>query len=214
MKIEMEPIGYVSNKVKDRKDVSWGEDTSSIILDEEYNFGLKGLEDFSHVIIIYHLDKAKYEKEKHLQRRPQNRDDMPLVGIFSQRGKDRPNRIGMTSVKVVSVSEDRIVVEGLDAVDGTPVLDIKPYYMYRQKNMLGNMENLGYAKKGKECLYNIEMIEDKQTIIALGADAVTKVVFLEENRLERFANVKDVKGYTERIQELVDGKIKLLNTLY
>lgn len=93
-------------------------------------------------------------------------------------------------------------------------LDIKPYYMYRQKNMVGNMENLGYAKKGKECLYNIEMIEDKQTIIALGADAVTKVVFLEENRLERFANVKDVKGYTERIQELVEGKIKLLNTLY
>ena len=72
----------------------------------------------------------------------------------------------------------------------------------------------GYAKKGKECLYNIEMIEDKQTIIALGADAVTKVVFLEENRLERFANVKDVKGYTERIKELVEGKIKLLNTLY
>ena len=93
-------------------------------------------------------------------------------------------------------------------------LDIKPYYMYRQKNMVGNMENLGYAKKGKECIYNIEMIEDKQTIIALGADAVTKVVFLEENRLERFANVKDVKGYTERIKELVEGKIKLLNTLY
>lgn len=58
------------------------------------------------------------------------------------------------------------------------------------------------------------MIEDKQTIIALGADAVTKVVFLEENRLERFANVKDLKGYTERIQEMVEGKIKLLNTLY
>lgn len=76
------------------------------------------------------------------------------------------------------------------------------------------MENLGYAKQGKECLYNIEMIEDKQTIIALGADAVTKVVFLEENRLERFANVKDLKGYTERIQEMVEGKIKLLNTLY
>ena len=80
--------------------------------------------------------------------------------------------------------------------------------------MVGNMENLGYAKQGKECLYNIEMIEDKQTIIALGADAVTKVVFLEENRLERFANVKDIKGYTERIKEMVEGKIKLLNTLY
>ena len=86
MKIEMEPIGYVRNEVKDRKDVSWGEDTSSIVLDSQCISGLKGLEDFSHVIILYHLDKAKYEKDKHLQRRPQNREDMPLVGIFSQRG--------------------------------------------------------------------------------------------------------------------------------
>lgn len=93
-------------------------------------------------------------------------------------------------------------------------LDLHPYYMYRQKNMVGNMENLGYAKKGKECLYNIQMIEDKQTVIALGADAVTKVVFLEEDRLERFWNVKDVKGYIDRIEELVEGKKKLLDTLY
>ena len=135
MRIEMEPIGYVRNEVKDRKDTAWGEDTSSILLDKRYISGLKGLEDFSHVIIIYHLDKAKYEKDKHLQRRPQNREDMPLVGIFSQRGKDRPNRIGMTSVKVVSVSEDALVVKGLDAVDGTPVLDIKPYYpVYDKKD--------------------------------------------------------------------------------
>ena len=128
MKIEMEAIGYVTNEVKDKKDVAWGKDTSSIVLNEEYISGLKGLEDFSHVIILYHLDKAKYEKDKHLQRRPQNREDMPLVGIFSQRGKDKPNRIGMTSVEIVSVSDDTLVVKGLDAVDGSPVLDIKPYY--------------------------------------------------------------------------------------
>lgn len=53
---------------------------------------------------------------------------MPLVGIFSQRGKDRPNKIGMTSVEIISVTDDTLVVKGLDAVDGTPVLDIKPYY--------------------------------------------------------------------------------------
>lgn len=93
-------------------------------------------------------------------------------------------------------------------------LGLSPYYMYRQKNMVGNMENLGYSKKGKECVYNIQMIEDKQTIIALGADAVSKVVFLEENRIERFANIKDVKGYTSRIKEMVEGKKKLLDTLY
>ena len=133
--ILMTPIGKVQNDVVNRKDVSWGEDTSSIVLEKEYVSGLKGLEDFSHAIIFFFLDKAKYEKEKHLQRRPQNREDMPLVGIFSQRGKDRPNRIGMTSVEIVSVSDDTLVVKGLDAVDGTPVLDIKPYYpVYDKKD--------------------------------------------------------------------------------
>ena len=72
-------------------------------------------------------------------------------------------------------------------------LHMKPYYMYRQKNMVGNMENIGYTTPGKEGIYNIQMIEEKQTIIALGADAVCKVVFLDENRHERFANVKDVR---------------------
>ena len=127
-KIILTPIGMVKNSVANRKDTSWGDDVSLIILDEQYAGGLKGLEDFSHAVILFHLDQAKYDREKHLQRRPQNRDDMPLVGIFSQRGKDRPNRIGMTSVEIVSVEEGTLVVKGLDAIDGTPVLDIKPYY--------------------------------------------------------------------------------------
>lgn len=93
-------------------------------------------------------------------------------------------------------------------------LDMKPYYMYRQKNMFGNMENVGYAKASKEGIYNIQMIEEKQTIIAAGADAVTKVTFLEENRIERFANVKDVKEYINRIDEMINKKIQLLNSLY
>lgn len=93
-------------------------------------------------------------------------------------------------------------------------LNLKPYYMYRQKNMVGNMENIGYAKEGKECIYNMQMIEDTQTIIALGADAVSKVVFKDENRIERFPNVKDVREYVNRIDEMIEGKIKLLDTLY
>ena len=133
--ITMCPIGYVQNSVENKKDISWGNDVSTIVLKEEFNNGLTGLEDFSHVIIIYHLDKANYEKDKHLQRRPQNRSDMPLVGIFSQRGKDRPNRIGMTSCQIVAVDEKSLTVKGLDAIDGTPVLDIKPYYpIYDKKD--------------------------------------------------------------------------------
>ena len=133
--IVMTPVGTVKNSVTERKDASWGTDVSSVVLDEQYAGGLAGLESFSHAIILFYLDQARYVREKHLQRRPRNRDDMPLVGIFSQRGKDRPNRIGITSVEIVSVTDRTLVVKGLDAVDGTPVLDIKPYYpVYDRKD--------------------------------------------------------------------------------
>ena len=128
MKLQMEPVGFVKNQVAGRKDTSWGNDISTIMLEKPYVSGLKGLEAFSHAVILFLLDQARYDREKHLQRRPQNREDMPLVGIFAQRSKDRPNRIGMTAVEILSVTEDSLTVRGLDAVDGTPVLDIKPYY--------------------------------------------------------------------------------------
>ena len=93
-------------------------------------------------------------------------------------------------------------------------LNMKPYYMYKQKNMFGNMENVGYSTELKEGIYNIQMIEEKQTIIALGADAVTKVIFKNENRIERTANVKDLREYINRIDEMINRKINLLNTIY
>jgi len=93
-------------------------------------------------------------------------------------------------------------------------LGIEPYYMYRQKNMVGNMENLGYAKEGKECIYNIQMIEERQTVIALGAAAVSKVIFLEEDRLEKFPNLKDLHEYISRVDEMIEKKKNLLDTLY
>lgn len=92
-------------------------------------------------------------------------------------------------------------------------LGINPYYMYRQKNMVGNMENVGYAKASKEGIYNIQIIEEKQTIIALGADAVTKVFFSHNNRIERFPNIKDVREYIKRIDEKIEKKIELLEKL-
>ncbi|GAA0177283.1 coproporphyrinogen III oxidase [Clostridium sediminicola] len=93
-------------------------------------------------------------------------------------------------------------------------LSMHPYYLYRQKNMVGNMENLGYSKIGKEGIYNIQIIEEKQTIIALGADAVTKIVHLEEDRIDRVANLKDVREYISRIEEKIKVKIGKLEKLY
>lgn len=90
--------------------------------------------------------------------------------------------------------------------DYAAAMGMEPYYLYRQKNMAGNFENVGYARPGKEGLYNILIMEEKQTIMAAGAGASTKVVFPEENRIERIENVKDVRTYIENIDEMIDRK--------
>lgn len=87
-------------------------------------------------------------------------------------------------------------------------MDMKPYYLYRQKNMLLNLENIGYAKKDKISVYNIGIMEEKQSIIAFGSGAVSKFIYPEENRLERVSNIKDVKLYTERIDDVISKKMK------
>ena len=85
-------------------------------------------------------------------------------------------------------------------------MGMEPYYLYRQKNMAGNLENVGYAKPGKECLYNILIMEEKQNIIAVGAGGSSKILYPAENRLERVENVKSVKDDIERIDEMIERK--------
>ena len=93
----------------------------------------------------------------------------------------------------------------------------QPYYMYRQKTMAGNFENVGYSKPGLECIYNILIMEEKQTIIAMGAGASTKIVFQNETeggqagRIERIENVKDVTNYIQRIDEMIERKRKFFS---
>ena len=89
-------------------------------------------------------------------------------------------------------------------------MGMEPYYLYRQKNMAGNFENVGYARPGKACLYNILIMEEMQTIAACGAGTTTKMLYREENRIERAENVKDVEQYIERVDEMVERKRKLL----
>lgn len=88
-----------------------------------------------------------------------------------------------------------------------------PYYMYRQKMTAGNLENVGYCKPGYECLYNIQMIEEKETIIGIGADAVSKFVFHDEDRIERIANNKNIHEYMKSIEINVKNKIEALSLL-
>lgn len=87
-------------------------------------------------------------------------------------------------------------------------MGLNPYYMYRQKHMLGNLENIGYAKKGFECIYNIQIMEEKQSNLAVGAGAISKYVYVDEDRIERTDNVKNVELYIERIEEMIERKVK------
>lgn len=94
------------------------------------------------------------------------------------------------------------------AVEGAKALNMKPYYLYRQKNMSGNFENVGYAREGKFGIYNILIMEELQTIVALGAGSITKRV-CGDGRIERCDNVKDVELYIEKIDEMIERKHKL-----
>lgn len=89
-------------------------------------------------------------------------------------------------------------------------MGMEPYYLYRQKNMAGNFENVGYATPGKACIYNILIMEEKQTILACGAGTTTKVLYPSEDRLERAENVKDVEHYIKRTDEMIERKKKLI----
>ncbi len=92
--------------------------------------------------------------------------------------------------------------------------DYFPYYLYRQKNMLGNLENIGYSKEGSESLYNILIMEEKQTIIGIGSGAASKLIIPGSDKVSRFPNPKDPSQYIETIAELTEKKIKKLNQIF
>ena len=85
-------------------------------------------------------------------------------------------------------------------------MNLNPYYMYRQKQMLGNLENIGYAKEGYECIYNMQIMEEKQSNYAIGAGSISKFVYVDEDRIERVENVKNVEQYIDRVEEMIDRK--------
>ncbi|UPT62837.1 MAG: SAM-dependent methyltransferase [Hyphomonadaceae bacterium JAD_PAG50586_4] len=128
MKAEVSAIGIVRSPRKDLSDDFWGAVEAEIDLDEGFGpEALFGLGDFSHVEILFLMHRVDAAKVETGARHPRERTDWPLVGIFGQRGKARPNRIGLTRATIVAVEGRVLRVRGLDAIDGTPVLDIKPW---------------------------------------------------------------------------------------
>ncbi len=100
---------------------------SNIVLEYDLTSALEGVKDFSHLFILYWLHEIPQKREQILKTHPRGRKDMPLLGIFATRTPHRPNPIGLTLVELLNIAGNVLTVRGLDAFDGTPVIDIKPY---------------------------------------------------------------------------------------
>ena len=122
-------IGHVHNERTTPEDDDWDSVVSTIVLDDEWFTPdvVAGLADFSHLDVVFLFDRVDPDKINLGARHPRNREDWPLVGIFAQRAKARPNRLGVTTCELLSVDGLTLTVLGLDAIDATPVLDIKPH---------------------------------------------------------------------------------------
>lgn len=125
----VEPIGHVRDGRVEAVDDDWGAVAATIALDPERFTAdaLLGLDAFSHVEVIYRFHLLAPDDVVIGTRHPRDNPDWPLVGIFAQRGRVRPNRLGLTTAEIVGVEGLELHVRGLDAVDGTPVLDLKPH---------------------------------------------------------------------------------------
>lgn len=125
--MDLQQIGVIKSPIAEGVDENWGDVISEIVINEALTSGLQGLDQFSHLTVIFFMHQSTFNAHD-LVRRPRGRDDMPLVGIFAQRAKHRPNPIGITVVELVKIEKNVITVRGLDAINDTPVLDIKPHF--------------------------------------------------------------------------------------
>jgi tRNA-Thr(GGU) m(6)t(6)A37 methyltransferase TsaA len=125
-KINLDPVGFVQTEATG-KEVRDKTVISQIVFREELTEALEGVEEFSHLFVLFWLHEMSDEDRRIMKVHPRGRSDMPLLGIFATRTPHRPNPIGLTRVKLLSVKGNIITVQGLDAFNGTPVLDIKPF---------------------------------------------------------------------------------------
>ena len=123
----MTAIGTVTGGRSAAEDDAWGASRATIVLESTFSAdALAGLDSFSHAEIVFVFDRLPIAEITTAARRPRGNAEWPMVGIFAQRGRNRPNRIGVSVCRIIAVTGTSVEVEGLDAIDGTPVLDIKP----------------------------------------------------------------------------------------
>ena len=127
MTIQIVPIAHVRNSRSEVEDDYWGSVISEIVMDPAFGAdSIAGLEEFSHAEVTFHFHGVPDDKIVVGARHPRNNPSWPKVGIFAQRGKNRPNRLGLATVRVLGRDGAVLRVRDLDAIDGTPIVDIKP----------------------------------------------------------------------------------------
>jgi tRNA-Thr(GGU) m(6)t(6)A37 methyltransferase TsaA len=127
MVIELIPIGEVQNDIDSLDRTDAGAVISDIVIYEQFAPALDCIEGFSDLLILYWMDRLSPQRRSVMKVHPQGREDMPLVGVFASRSPARPNPIGVTRVKLLERHDNIVKVRGLDAANGSPVIDIKPY---------------------------------------------------------------------------------------
>ena len=123
----LKAIGVVRNEFKHPLKQDWEKVVSDIVVDNSLNEALDGVEEFSHIIVLYWMHRIAATGELPPKVHPRGRQEIPLVGLFATRSPQRPNPIGVATVRLLKRRDNILRVEGLDAIDGTPVIDIKPY---------------------------------------------------------------------------------------
>ena len=127
MNMSLTPIGVVKNDIKAARRHEWQTVVSELVLNEGLKEALDQIEKFSHIIVLYWMHKTSQSQRSVMKVHPRGKQSLPLVGVFATRSPARPNPIGVATVKLLEHHDNVLKVSGLDAVDGTPVLDIKPY---------------------------------------------------------------------------------------
>lgn len=126
--ISLKPIGWVRSGIKEPKRRQWEGVESEIVLNPELAEAAEGLDDFSHIVVLFWMHQVLAEARSQTKAHPQRRQDLPLVGVLATRSPARPNPIGLAVVRLLERRGNVLKVKGLDAIDGTPVLDIKPSF--------------------------------------------------------------------------------------
>ena len=124
--IVIRPIGKVHNSIHVLKREGWESVNSEIIIKKRYQQALDGIEDYSHLLVLFWLARVPASRRQMMKVHPKSRNDLPLVGVFATRTQYRPNPIGLTLVRLLSRENNILRVRGLDAIDGTAILDVKP----------------------------------------------------------------------------------------